>query len=207
MTHTIAQSRAMKSGISDPRVSRTREHIVEAFTELCGERGMQAVSIAEIARRAGVNRATFYRHFEGKTDLLERGIETLLGGMFEEIEAIAPVGSAPEDRVLRRMARFFEVARDRSKLFRLLISGAAGHVLLDKAEAFVDGFLRERRLGIAAEGALALPLPLASRVLTSVLFGFTSWWMDHPRSCSPREMAVLCLDVSVHGFLRDPEAR
>jgi hypothetical protein len=124
----------------------------------------------------------------------------LLVAVFEEIEAAAPVGSAIEDRVLSRIIGFFEEARDRSRLFRLLISGAAGPVLLKRAEAFVEGFLRERRLGIAGEVAFRLPLSLASRVLTSVLFGFTSWWLDHPRPYTARQMAELCLDVTAGGF-------
>jgi AcrR family transcriptional regulator len=207
MAYGIAPRRARNGNASDPRVNRTRELLVEAFVELCSERGMRAVSVAEIARRAGVNRATFYRHFEGKPDLLERGIETLLGALFAEIDAIAPVGSADEDRVRTRITRFFEIARDRGKLFRLLISGAAGPLLFEKTEAFVDSFLRERRLGIAGDRMLTLPLPLASRILTEVLFGFTSWWMDHPRSYTARQMASLCLLALTRGFFKNPEAR
>jgi AcrR family transcriptional regulator len=205
MAHKTARSLARKDGASDPRIGRTRELLVEALVEICGERGMQAVSVAEITRRAGVNRATFYRHFEGKDDLLERGIETLLSTVFEEIEAVAPVGSVSEDRVLARITRFFEVARDRSKFFRLLLSGASGPLLREKAETFVEGFLMERRLGIAGEETLMLPLPMASRVLTSVLFGFAFWWIDNPRSYTAEQMASLCLLVSTRGFFKNQE--
>ncbi len=207
MANRIERSRASRTGATDRRVIRTRELIVEAFIELCGEQGAQAVSVAGIARRAGVNRATFYRHFEGKTDIGERGIEMLLGAVFEEIEDGVPAESVIEDRILSRMTRFFEAARDRGRLFRLLISGAAGSALLEKAEAYVEGFLRERRLATAGEEALRLPLPLASRVLTSTLFGFASWWLDHPRQYTARRMAELCLDVAARGFFRSSEER
>ncbi len=67
----------------DPRVKRTRELIGRAFTELISEKGFQAVSVQDITERAGVNRATFYAHFQDKYDLLDQGIRQ---GFRQEIE-------------------------------------------------------------------------------------------------------------------------
>jgi AcrR family transcriptional regulator len=41
----------------------------EALIELAAERGFDAIAVGDIARRAGVNRATFYRHYQDKYDL------------------------------------------------------------------------------------------------------------------------------------------
>jgi AcrR family transcriptional regulator len=67
----------------DPRVKRTRQLIGQAFTELIAQKGFQAVSVQDIAERAGVNRATFYAHFQDKYDLLDQGIRQ---GFRQEIE-------------------------------------------------------------------------------------------------------------------------
>jgi AcrR family transcriptional regulator len=56
----------------DPRVRRTRQSIEQAFVELVRERGFQAISVQDIAGRAGINRATFYAHFPDKFDLLNQ---------------------------------------------------------------------------------------------------------------------------------------
>ena len=48
---------------------RTRERIVEATMELHGEVGPAKTTIAEIARRAGVQRLTVYTHFPDETQL------------------------------------------------------------------------------------------------------------------------------------------
>jgi AcrR family transcriptional regulator len=56
---------------SDPRVQRTRQLLREAFMALVGERkNIHSISIQEVARRATVNRATFYAHFEDKYALV-----------------------------------------------------------------------------------------------------------------------------------------
>ena len=53
------------------QVEDTRRRIVEATSELHLERGPAATSIAEIARRAGVQRRTVYNHFPDDSALFE----------------------------------------------------------------------------------------------------------------------------------------
>src|SRR5436305_8395749 len=53
------------------QVEATRRRIVEATSALHLERGPAATSIAEIARRAGVQRRTVYNHFPDDSTLFE----------------------------------------------------------------------------------------------------------------------------------------
>ncbi|RXZ81130.1 TetR/AcrR family transcriptional regulator [Paenibacillaceae bacterium] len=56
---------------NDPRAKRTRNYIQSAFTDLLAEKDFEAVSIQDIMGRAGLNRATFYNHYQDKYELLE----------------------------------------------------------------------------------------------------------------------------------------
>jgi len=58
----------------DPRVTRTRTLMVEAFMALLAEKNFQALTVQAITERAGVNRATFYSHFPDKYALLNYSI-------------------------------------------------------------------------------------------------------------------------------------
>lgn len=55
----------------DPRVKRTRQLIVDAFYKLMSEQGFGEITIGDITRQAGINRATFYAHFLDKDALLD----------------------------------------------------------------------------------------------------------------------------------------
>jgi len=55
----------------DPRVRRTRQMLVQAFTELIREKEFQSITIHDITARADVNRSTFYSHFPDKFALLD----------------------------------------------------------------------------------------------------------------------------------------
>ena len=50
----------------DPRVKRTRGLILQAFGEILAEKGFHSLSVQDITEKAGINRATFYAHFEDK---------------------------------------------------------------------------------------------------------------------------------------------
>jgi AcrR family transcriptional regulator len=57
---------------NDPRVKRTRQLLMQAFTELLEQKkNIYSISVHDITTRATVNRATFYAHFEDKFAFLE----------------------------------------------------------------------------------------------------------------------------------------
>ena len=62
----------MKSnGEKDLRVRRTRESIRTAFTDMLMVMSYEKITVAELSRRAGINKKTFYRHYPVLDDLLE----------------------------------------------------------------------------------------------------------------------------------------
>jgi AcrR family transcriptional regulator len=79
-----------------------RERILGSAYELFSRRGIRAVGVDEVIERAGVAKATLYRHFASKDDLvvafLERR-ERLWTEEFVEAEARRR-GSTPEEQLL-----------------------------------------------------------------------------------------------------------
>jgi AcrR family transcriptional regulator len=85
-------------GIPPELIERNqRERLVAAMAEVCGERGYAESSVAEVARRAGVSTASFYRQFKDKrecmlasfAELFERLLEAIQGACATEVDARA----------------------------------------------------------------------------------------------------------------------
>src|ERR1700729_774154 len=53
-----------------PRSEQAEQAILDAAMEAVGERGIDGVSCEDVAARAGVGKATLYRRWPGKEDLL-----------------------------------------------------------------------------------------------------------------------------------------
>jgi AcrR family transcriptional regulator len=79
-----------------------RERILCAAYELFGRRGIRAVGTDEVIARAGVAKATLYRHFATKNDLvlavLERREQLWTHGLIKEQSGL--LGDTPEEKLL-----------------------------------------------------------------------------------------------------------
>lgn len=58
-------------------MNRTEKAITDAFFELLEERPLHAITVKDIVDRCGVNRNTFYYHFEGIPSLLEQTMKAI----------------------------------------------------------------------------------------------------------------------------------
>ena len=83
----------------DPRLARTREAALGAATDLLTEFGMTALTHQNVAARAGLGRATVYRHWPTTVDLL-----------LDLHDTYRPPGFVTEGETLRaRIAANFDV--------------------------------------------------------------------------------------------------
>lgn len=86
-------------GIPRELVARNqRERLIAAMAEVCGEGGYAAATVAEVAKRAGVSTASFYRQFKDRRECMLASFEELFGRLLEEIERACPAAGAPASR-------------------------------------------------------------------------------------------------------------
>lgn len=81
-----------------------RERLIAAMAEVCGERGYVESSVAEIAKRAGVSTASFYRQFGDKRECMLASFEELFGRLLEALEGVCEAEAEVGNRA-RRGAR------------------------------------------------------------------------------------------------------
>ena len=74
-------------GIPPDVVARNqRERLIAATAEACGERGYAETSVADLAHRAGVSTATFYKLFAGKKECTLEAHRELFGRLLDEVD-------------------------------------------------------------------------------------------------------------------------
>jgi AcrR family transcriptional regulator len=76
-----------------------RERLIAAMAEVCGEGGYAAATVAEVARRAGVSTASFYRQFKDRRECMLASFEELFGRLLGEIERACAGEEGPEARL------------------------------------------------------------------------------------------------------------
>ncbi|MDX2380480.1 MAG: TetR/AcrR family transcriptional regulator [Acidimicrobiia bacterium] len=162
----------MIASACDPRIERSRSAIHSATIEELAEVGYGAMTIESIARRAGVGKATIYRHWRGKLDLVASALETI------KEDVVAPTEGTVRARVTTVLEALAVHLAD-SDLARCLPALISAAQYDDGVREFQRGFSRERRgLLIAlldegiASGELSADLDpeLAAAVLAGPLF-------------------------------------
>jgi AcrR family transcriptional regulator len=116
-------------GIPPELVKRNqRERLIAAMAEVCGERGYAESSVAEVAKRAGVSTASFYRQFKDRKECLLVSFEELFERLLEEIErACAPADGPVEKAHAAAATAAALLAADRPTARLLTVEvGAAG---------------------------------------------------------------------------------
>jgi AcrR family transcriptional regulator len=89
----------MSSSTLKDRRSRTIECILEAATKEFSSAGFAGARVDEIAKIAGVNKATIYYHIGGKQALYAQVIRHLFGNAVEKFNRNITAAQSPEDKL------------------------------------------------------------------------------------------------------------
>lgn len=97
-----------------------RERLIAAMAEECAERGYAETSVAEIARRAGVSTASFYRQFKDRRECMLASFEELCGRLVEAIEGSCAGGEDDTEAAKRGLRTATELLAEDFPAARLL---------------------------------------------------------------------------------------
>jgi AcrR family transcriptional regulator len=190
------RARAM-IGSNDPRALRTRQKLVAAFHAAVADADPSAMSVASLTRAAGVNRTSFYSHFDSPEDLAIHALSELFdvvgdADIIRRAEHSVPAEEASR-QALRDIVAFVYERRD--SYARVLGPGAAPRLLRAVTEAFTERTVASlQRIPTRPAGA---DVRVTARFLAGGVLGVIGAWLSDERSrWSPDELVealIQCL--------------
>ncbi len=119
---------------SESKYFHTAAKMDEAFLELLDEKDFEYITVKEICERAGVNRSTFYLHYETVADLLNESVEYMnrrFQAYFSEENALQMIEIIPtvnkEELYLitpRYLTPYLCYVKDHKRFFRTVLKKA-----------------------------------------------------------------------------------
>lgn len=88
-----------------------RDLILDALQELMSDSSPQAISVSEIAQKAGIGKGSIYYYFPSKNDMLEAVIERSYSRVLDEGQALA---AARDIGAVRKMELIYQACLDSS---------------------------------------------------------------------------------------------
>jgi AcrR family transcriptional regulator len=153
-----------------------RERLLDAARQLAHEGGYHAVTMHDVADRAGVARATVYRYFATKDHLLTEVAATWAHRVTDDIDALA-VGETPVERLSALLERIVHAAAEELTLTSAIIQAVtSADSSVDDARTVLFLFVRDR-----LSAAIGDPVPerdeveiVLGHVLLAALVSLTS---------------------------------
>lgn len=153
--------------------ARTRQQLLDAAMGLMATRGLQEVSILELAQAAGVSNGTFYNHFDSREALLEAVALRMAEGLATDLRPLFSRTPDPAARVALATGRFMgKVLADADFGWALLRLIGTHHQMSSLISQYILTDLREgERLGRFRYASEAAALDL---LLGTLLAGMRS---------------------------------
>lgn len=175
-------------GLRERKKQATRLALADAALRLCVERGVDGVTVEQVATDAGVSLRTFFNYFSSKEEAIVAG-DVATAAAFVEAFAKRPPAEPVLEALRRALLETIRLDRDRATQLRALRRTPS---LLPHQIAAYSA--QERNLAAAVAASVGAdpdidlyPLMLAAAVMATVRV-VVEWWLDdHDR----REFADL----------------
>ena len=153
------------------RKGLSRDIIVDTAAALAEEKGMENLTLHELADALGVKPASLYNHLQGLPELNVRLAERALDRLMDTLSQAVDIRPVPD--ALRALAAAYRsFAQEQPQLYRaiLLLPQFSDPGLVARKQAFMDLFVRMLApLGLPAEERVHI-----SRLIRSTLHGYVS---------------------------------
>ncbi len=177
----------------DLRVRRTKQILRQALMDLMNEKSYEAITVAEIAERAMVNRTTFYRHYEDKSDLFTRGMDEMLDEIWNTLWSVP---EEMEDNGIDKPRQYTLAMLTHIKhnldFYKLMFGPrGSGDFVLRMRDSAVDAF-RHRLTHVVDHNHSTprMPLVVLAHLLAGSLLGLLSWWVKEDCRVSVEDIAA-----------------
>jgi len=174
----------------DLRVRRTHKLLWEALLAELSERSLEDTTVSAICDRAMVHRTTFYKHYEDKYDLLEKGVRSLYASLIGTGEHLPP-SAYTADHPPPYFVRLFEHAAEHERFYRVMLAGAGArrfqNLLRDSILEFASAHQRDAPRN---EPGIAVPLRLHAQFVAGATMSVLDWWLEDGQPFTPHQMAA-----------------
>jgi AcrR family transcriptional regulator len=179
----------------DPRTDRTVRALREALVELVAEKEFDAITVTDVVERAGLHRATFYRHYTDKADLLRVWGLELLDLLEQRADQVAELNEASAHAPPIVGLLFEHVDAERS-FYRLMVGKSPVPCVARDLERRMAQFLLKYHEAIFGPERPGPPRALICWSYAAYFVGAVRWWLLHAPEVSGAQMAQWIWQVS-----------
>ena len=188
----------------DPRIKRTHLLLRDALIALISEKSYPAISVQEITERATLNRATFYKHYQDKDDLLTKSIDGILDEFINAVKQ--PLYSQGKEvltieRLERLLNLVFEHIEKNQSLYRIMLVKSAVPDFSSRLDTVIKECISMdiNQVTEIPNFSPSVPVDITVSFITAAALGVIKWWLEEETPFSTRKMSKYLTQLMTTG--------
>ena len=183
---------------SDERYSTAEDAIFDAFFALLHEKELDKITAADIVKKAGVVRSTFYNHYENVPALVEAAEDRTIRDIFTMMESFHP----RDDRAICN-SYFLAICNYTRKnpFVANLLKSPRGDAFFEKAITMFHKYVTDLTSASADRKASGLIFSYLTAGMIGTTIGVLHKWISEDFATEPEKLSGILTDVFITGFL------
>lgn len=177
------------------RILLTRRLLQEGLLRLLAHEKLENISVTALCKESGINRATFYNHYNSPSQLLEEMEEALVNKLVQ----LTPPAESVED-VLLYTENSCALLKENATLFHILVRYHVDRDLEGIVKSIAQHY-DDHRIDSSSTEMDADTLHLVSSYLYSGCYALIREWLLHDIDKTPREIAELLVNIVSKDYL------
>ena len=179
----------------DLRIQRTRKLLLTALMDLTIQKGFDSVTVRDICEHAMVNRATFYRHYRDKYDLVEQYMDELYD-LLDQTPAEPSFDGPPAGLI-----RMLEHLRGHADFYRVMLGPKGYPLFAERIRSYMEKrFRRSLPANLVSPDPGRPPIDMMLRSISSAALGAILWWLEKDIPVTSEQMATWAVQLSKANF-------
>jgi AcrR family transcriptional regulator len=191
----------------DRRVQRTRALLRAALLELIVEQGYDSIRLQDITDRANLRRATFYKHYSDKEELLLSALSENFGVLVRESQHVAQRDSLGGKTQVEAYRVTFQHAAQNHALYRNILGSQSGALFARRIREYL-AILVMQGLNTIPPDELSIPVDVLANYIAGTELSMITWWLENNMPYPVQQMAEIVHRLmlnGINGVMRKPE--
>ena len=177
--------------------------VLAAAVRLFNERGYEATSMDDVAKRLGITKSSLYHHVTGKQELLRIAVDQALDGLHEAMDEVEGLEAPALDRLEALIRRSVLVLAERLEYVTLLLRVRGNTAVEQQAllrRRIFDAKVTELVKRAQSEGAIRpdVDAATAARLLFGMVNSLIEWYS--PQRGGAAELADTVTTIAFDGL-------
>jgi AcrR family transcriptional regulator len=183
----------------DRRVQRTRALLRAALLALIVEQGYDSIRLQDITDRANLRRATFYKHYNDKEELLLSALSENFDMLVRESQHVAQRDSIGGKTHVEAYLVTFQHAAHNHALYRNILGSQSGALFARRIREYLAALVMQG-LKTIPPGELTTPPEVLANYIAGTELSMITWWLENDMPYPAQQMAEMVHQLILHGI-------